>query len=183
MYKDLRDLSINQLKEYNFDGYALGGLSVGETHNEMKEIINHSVFKLPKNKPRYLMGVGRPVDILMAVTYGVDMFDCVLPTRFGRNGRAFTTNEGEINLKNSCYSKDASSLDPELDCFVSKEFSRSYIHHLTKSNEILSSMILSLHNIAFYQKMMFDIRESIKSDNFENVKKNYLKIHGKYEKT
>ena len=183
MYKDLRDLSIDQLKEYNFDGYALGGLSVGETHNEMKEIINHSVFKLPTNKPRYLMGVGRPVDILMAVTYGVDMFDCVLPTRFGRNGRAFTTNEGEINLKNSCYSKDASSLDPELDCFVSKEFSRSYIHHLTKSNEILSSMILSLHNIAFYQKMMFDIRESIKSDNFENVKKNYLKIHGKYEKT
>ena len=183
MYKDLRDFSIDQLKEYNFDGYALGGLSVGETHNEMKEIINHSVFKLPKNKPRYLMGVGRPVDILMAVTYGVDMFDCVLPTRFGRNGRAFTTNEGEINLKNSCYSKDASSLDPELDCFVSKEFSRSYIHHLTKSNEILSSMILSLHNIAFYQKMMFDIRESIKSDNFENVKKNYLKIHGKYEKT
>ena len=183
MYKDLRDLSIDQLKEYNFDGYALGGLSVGETHNEMKEIINHSVFKLPKNKPRYLMGVGRPVDILMAVTYGVDMFDCVLPTRFGRNGRAFTTNEGEINLKNSCYSKDASSLDPKLDCFVSREFSRSYIHHLTKSNEILSSMILSLHNIAFYQKMMFDIRESIKSDNFENVKKNYLKIHGKYEKT
>ena len=183
MYKDLRDLSINQLKEYNFDGYALGGLSVGETHNEMKEIINHSVFKLPTNKPRYLMGVGRPVDIFMAVTYGVDMFDCVLPTRFGRNGRAFTTNEGEINLKNSCYSKDASSLDPKLDCFVSREFSRSYIHHLTKSNEILSSMILSLHNIAFYQKMMFDIRESIKSDNFENVKKNYLKIHGKYEKT
>ena len=183
MYKDLRDLSINQLKEYNFDGYALGGLSVGETHNEMKEIINHSVFKLPTNKPRYLMGVGRPVDIFMAVTYGVDMFDCVLPTRFGRNGRAFTTNEGEINLKNSCYSKDTSSLDPELDCFVSKEFSRSYIHHLTKSNEILSSMILSLHNIAFYQKMMFDIRESIKSDNFEYVKKNYLKIHGRYEKT
>ena len=183
MYKDLRDLSINQLKEYNFDGYALGGLSVGETHNEMKEIINYSVFKLPTNKPRYLMGVGRPVDIFMAVTYGVDMFDCVLPTRFGRNGRAFTTNEGEINLKNSCYSKDASSLDPKLDCFVSREFSRSYIHHLIKSNEILSSMILSLHNIAFYQKMMFDIRESIKSDNFENVKKNYLKIHGKYEKT
>ena len=182
MYKDLRDLSINQLKEYNFDGYALGGLSVGETHNEMKEIIKHSALRLPTNKPRYLMGVGRPVDILMAVTYGVDMFDCVLPTRFGRNGRAFTTNEGEINLKNSCYSKDASSLDPELDCFVSKEFSRSYIHHLTKSNEILSSMILSLHNIAFYQKMMFDIRESIKSDNFEKVKKNYLKIHGKYEK-
>ena len=119
----------------------------------------------------------------MAVKNGIDMFDCVLPTRFGRNGRAFTKKDGEINLRNKCYSNDPSFLDSELDCFVSKTFSKSYIHHLTKSNEILSSMIISLHNIAFYQKMMSDIRESIRLNCFEKVEQEYLCAHGKYEKT
>ena len=183
MYKDLRDLSLKHLIEYDFDGYAIGGLSVGETHQEMREIVQYTANKLPQNKPRYLMGVGRPVDIFMAVANGIDMFDCVLPTRFGRNGRAFTNKDGEINLKNSCYANDTSSLDSSVNCFVSNNFSKAYIHHLTKSNEILSSMILSLHNVAFYQKMMFDIRESIRAGNFDKIKKKYLKIHGKYEKT
>ena len=128
------------------------------------------------------MGVGRPIDIFRSVEKGIDMFDCVLPTRFGRNGRAFTIN-GELNLKNSKFSEDKEPLDRTINCFASREFSKSYIHHLTKTNEILSSMILSLHNIAFYQKMMSDIREAIKNKTFKSLMKEYLKKHKAYEKT
>ena len=127
------------------------------------------------------MGVGRPVDIIKAVERGVDMFDCVIPTRFGRNGRAFTA-EGEINLRNAIYAVDEEPLDASINCDASKSYSRSYIHHLTKSNEILSSMILSLHNIAFYKKMMSDIKESIIDNSFEKLKKLYLEKHEKYKK-
>ena len=127
------------------------------------------------------MGVGRPVDIFESVERGVDMFDCVIPTRFGRNGRAFVE-EGEINLRNAKFAKDQSPLDVNSDSIVSREFSKAYLHHLTKSNEILSSMILSLHNIAFYKKMMVEIRESIIKNKFKELKQKYLKHHGKYKK-
>ncbi len=182
MHEDLRKRCSEELCKIDFDGYALGGLSVGETHEEMIKVIDFSLSNIPDHKPRYLMGVGRPVDIFNAVERGIDMFDCVLPTRFGRNGRAFTK-YGEINLRNAVYSKDDNPLDESLGYFVSKDFSRSYIHHLIKNNEILGSMILSLHNIAFYKKMMCDIRESIINKEFLKIKKKYLKYHEKYKKT
>ena len=182
MYEDLRKKCAEQLCKIGFDGYALGGLSVGESQDEMKKVIDFSVINIPEDKPRYLMGVGRPSDIFSAVERGIDMFDCVLPTRFGRNGRAFTQ-KGEINLRNAIYARDELPLDETLDSYVSQNFSRSYIHHLVKSNEILGSMILSLHNIAFYKMMMCDIRESIINNEFLKLKDKYMKYHEKYKKT
>ena len=181
MHGILRKECTEKLLEIGFDGYAIGGLSVGESHNKMLEVIESAVPSIPSNKPRYLMGVGRPVDIIKAVEQGIDMFDCVLPTRFGRNGRAFTS-EGEINLKNAIYALDEKPLDENVNSHVSQSYSRSYIHHLIKSNEILSSMILSLHNIAFYKKMMSDIKKSIINNTFEKLKKRYLEKHEKYKK-
>ena len=181
MHKPLRKKSTEILVNMDFDGYAIGGLSVGETHKEMINIVKYTTKFIPQNKPRYLMGVGRPIDIFESVENGIDMFDCVLPTRFGRNGRAFTS-EGEINLRNAKFAKDKESLDKNIDCPASKNFSRGYIHHLTKTNEILSSMILSLHNIAFYQKMMSDIRNAIKNKRFLELKRKYMNCHGIYEK-
>jgi queuine tRNA-ribosyltransferase len=181
MYKELRKECSEKLSEIGFDGYAIGGLSVGETHDEMINIVGSSIEYLEPSKPRYLMGVGRPIDIFNSVEKGVDMFDCVLPTRFGRNGRAFTS-QGEINLRNSCFSRDDTPLDKNVNCYASQRFSKSYLHHLTKSNEILSAMILSLHNVAFYKKMMSDIRESIINKTFKKIKENYLRYHGKYKK-
>ena len=148
----------------------------------MINIVKYTTKFIPQDKPRYLMGVGRPIDIFKSVENGIDMFDCVLPTRFGRNGRAFTS-EGEINLRNAKFATDKESLDKNIDCSASKNFSRGYIHHLTKTNEILSSMIISLHNIAFYQKMMSDIRNAIKNKKFLELKKKYMNCHGMYEKT
>ncbi len=182
MYESLRKKCSEQLSKIEFDGYALGGLSVGEAHEEMIKVIDFSLTNISEHKPRYLMGVGRPVDIFCAVERGIDMFDCVLPTRFGRNGRAFTE-YGELNLRNAIYSKDENPLDESLNCYASKVFSKSYIHHLIKNNEILGSMILSLHNIAFYKKMMCDIRESIINKEFLKLKKKYFKYHEKYKKT
>ena len=183
MYKSLRKKSCDQLTGMEFDGYALGGLSVGESHKKMTKVVEFTTQFMPEDKPRYLMGVGRPVDIFKGVENGIDMFDCVLPTRFGRNGRAFSSTLGEINLRNNCFANDFSPLDKNIDCYASKNFSKSYIHHLTKSNEILSSMILSLHNIAFYEKMMLDIRESIENKSFKKIMKKYLDVHMSYEKT
>ena len=182
MFEELRKKSANELCEIGFDGYALGGLSIGETHEQMINVIKSTIDYLDEKKPRYVMGVGRPVDIIRSVEEGIDMFDCVLPTRFGRNGRAFTM-AGELNLRNSKYSNDESPLDKDINCFASNEFSKSYIHHLVKNNEILSSMILSLHNIAFYKKMMCDIRESILTNTFEKTKNLYLNENEKFKKT
>ena len=182
MFNDLRKKCSEELNKLDFEGYAIGGLSVGENHCQMLEIIENTIHSMPQEKPRYLMGVGRPVDIFKSVEKGIDMFDCVLPTRFGRNGRAFTT-FGEINLKNSKFCSDDSPLDENIDCEASKSFSKSYLHHLTKNNEILSSMILSLHNIAFYKKMMSDIRNSIINKNFKKLKKKYLRFHERFQKT
>ena len=181
MFNDLRKESTNILNDIEFDGYAIGGLSVGENHEEMINVVKETSQHMDIKKPRYIMGVGRPVDIFNSVENGIDMFDCVLPTRFGRNGRAFS-DEGEINLRNAKYTNDKSPLDETTDCYASKNFSKSYLHHLTKSNEILSSMVLSLHNIAYYKKMMDEIRVSIINKSFKSLKKKYLKNHESFKK-
>ena len=148
MYSDLRKQSAKKLHGLGFDGYAIGGLSVGESHNIMINVIKNIIKYLPKDKPRYLMGVGKPNDILCAVELGIDMFDCVLPTRFGRNGRAFSL-RGEINLRNSRHARDPRPLEETWDSPI-KNFSRAYLHHLVKTNEILGSILLSWHNTVSY---------------------------------
>ena len=173
LYKDLRIESISRLKEIDFDGYAMGGLAVGENQNDMFEILNETTNFLPKNKPRYLMGVGTPSDILGAVKEGIDMFDCVMPTRSGRTGLAFTW-DGKLNLKNSKFQSDKSPLDAKCDIKELNKYSKSYLNHLIKSDEILASMLISLHNIYFYQQFMREIRENIKNGTFNYFYKKYI---------
>ena len=175
LYKDLRLESIEKLIEIDFNGYAMGGLAVGEKQNDMFKILNDSVDFLPKNKPRYLMGVGTPSDILGAVNEGIDMFDCVMPTRSGRTGLAFTW-EGKINLKNSKYQKDKSPLDESCDIRELNKYSKSYLNHLIKSNEMMASMLISLHNIYFYQQFMREIRANINNGTFQTFYKKYINL-------
>ena len=150
--------SLDNLKKIDFDGYAIGGLAVGENQGQMFKVLDYIKSDIPKNKPRYLMGVGTPSDILGAVKRGVDMFDCVIPTRSGRTGLAFTWS-GKLNLRNSKYKKDDSPINKNIDIRNLNLYSKSYINHLINTNEILASMILTLHNIAFYQELMKKIRE------------------------
>jgi queuine tRNA-ribosyltransferase len=173
LYKDLREESISKLIEIGFDGYAMGGLAVGESQSEMFKILNETIHLLPKNKPRYLMGVGTPSDILGAVHHGVDMFDCVLPTRSGRTGLAFTW-EGKLNIKNSKYQTDTSPLDSSCEIRELNQYSKSYLNHLIKSNEMMASMLISLHNIYFYQQFMSEIRKNIKNGTFATFYKKYI---------
>jgi queuine tRNA-ribosyltransferase len=165
MYENLRDLSLSELKDMNFDGYAIGGLSVGEPKSDMKRILKHSVHQLPVNKPRYLMGVGTPADILNAVSQGVDMFDCVLPTRNARNGWLFTRN-GVLKLRNHQYRKDIAPPDEDCGCYTCRNFTRAYLHHLQKINEILGSHLNTLHNLYYYQQLMSEIRIAIETGQF-----------------
>ncbi len=171
--KELRIESIKRLIEIDFDGYALGGLAVGETQTEMFQILNEVTKYLPINKPRYLMGVGTPSDILGAVNEGIDIFDCVLPTRSGRTGLAFTW-EGKLNLKNSKYQNDKSPLDINCEIRSLNKYSKSYLNHLVKTNEMMASMLISLHNINFYQEFMNEIRKNIKSGTFAAFYKKYI---------
>ena len=176
LYNDLRLESLQKLIEISFDGYAIGGLAVGETQNEMFEVVKNITVNMPENKPRYLMGVGTPSDILGAINEGVDMFDCVMPTRSGRTGLAFTW-QGKINLKNSMYKNDMSPLDDNCNLRNLKMYSKSYLNHLIKTNELLASMLISLHNVNFYQQFMYEIRKSIRvalSVNFITNISNYL---------
>ncbi len=175
LYKDLRIESIERLKEINFDGYAMGGLAVGEKQSDMFKILNETTSYLPKNKPRYLMGVDTPSDILGAVKEGIDMFDCVMPTRSGRTGLAFTWN-GKVNLKNSKFINDETPLDKECDIRQLNKYSKSYLNHLIKSNEIMASMLISLHNIQFYQQFMREIRKNIKNGTFLKFYKKYINL-------
>ena len=172
LYKDLRLESIQKLLEIDFDGYAMGGLAVGEKQEDMFKILNETVNHLPKNKPRYLMGVGTPSDILGAVKEGIDMFDCVMPTRSGRTGLAFTW-EGKLNLKNSKFQKDKTPLSKKCEIRNLNKYSKSYLNHLIKSNEMMASMLISLNNIYFYQQFMLEIRKNIKNGTF-------LKFYNKY---
>ena len=174
LYKDLRIESIEKLKNIEFDGYAMGGLAVGENQLDMFKILNETTNYLPKSKPRYLMGVGTPADILGAVKEGIDMFDCVMPTRSGRTGLAFTW-DGKVNLKNSKYINDRSPLDKNCTIRDLNKYSKSYLSHLLKTNEILASMLISLNNIYFYQALMKEIRINIKNGRFNEFYNYYIK--------
>ncbi len=173
LFNDLRIKSLNELKKIGFDGYAVGGLAVGDTQNEMFKVLDYLKDHLPNKKPRYLMGVGTPSDILGAVKLGIDMFDCVLPTRAGRTGLAFTW-KGKINIKNSKYKKDNNPLDLNVKKFDLNKYSKSYLNHLFNTNEMLGSMILTLNNINFYQELMFEIRKNIKRGTFLKFYKKYV---------
>ena len=175
LFKDLRIESIDKLIEINFDGYAMGGLAVGEKQSDMFKILNETTKFLPKEKPRYLMGVGTPSDILGAVKNGIDMFDCVMPTRSGRTGLAFTW-QGKLNLKNSKYQSDKTPLDESCGIKQLNKYSKSYLNHLIKSNEMMASMLISLHNIYFYQQFMREIRKNILEGTFQSFYKKYINL-------
>ena len=165
LFNDLRLKSLKDLKQIGFDGYAVGGLAVGDTQSEMFKVLDLLKDHLPEKKPRYLMGVGTPSDILGAVKRGIDMFDCVLPTRSGRTGLAFTWN-GRVHIKNSKHKKDNKPLDSSVKKFNLNKYSKSYLNHLFNTNEMLGSMLLTLNNINFYQELMFEIRNNIKKGTF-----------------
>ena len=172
LFKDLRLNSLQSLIKIGFDGYAIGGLAVGETQKEMFNVLDDLKDELPLEKPHYLMGVGTPSDILGAVKRGIDMFDCVLPTRSGRTGLAFTWN-GRVNIKNKKYQKDDSPLDKNCKNFDLNKYSKNYLNHLFNTNEILGSMLLTLHNLNFYQELMFAIRDNIKKGTFNEFHNKY----------
>ena len=172
MYIDLREESLNRLIDIDFNGIALGGLSVGESKEEKNEILEFMSNKLPEDKPRYLMGVGTPEDIVEAVRYGIDMFDCVLPTRNARNGQLFTS-EGVINIRNAKYKDSDDPIDKNCDGKVSQNYSRAYLNHLQRTNEMLGSMLATYHNIYYYQSLMRDIRNAIKDNLFAKFLKDF----------
>ena len=173
LFKDLRIDSLNSLMKIDFDGYAIGGLAVGETQSQMFKVLDYIKDLLPNNKPHYLMGVGTPSDIIGAVKRGVDMFDCVLPTRSGRTGLAFTWN-GRINIKNNKYQNDDTPLDENCKNLNLNKYSKNYLNHLFNTNEILASMLLTLHNVNFYQEFMKAIRKNINNGTFEEFHNKYI---------
>ena len=166
----LRSESAQRLIETGYDGYAIGGLAVGEGHAAMVEVLDFAPSMLPRDRPRYLMGVGKPIDIVEAVARGVDMFDCVLPTRSGRHGQAWTW-DGPINLKNARFADDDSPLDPTSDVSASRDYSKAYLHHLVKSSEILGQVLLSWHNLAFFQVLMGELRDAISQGRMETLRR------------
>lgn len=166
MYENLRTESLTGLVEIGFDGYAIGGLSVGEPKEDMLRILESLTPQMPKYKPRYLMGVGKPEDLVEGVRRGVDMFDCVMPTRNARNGHLFTS-EGVVKLRNAKYREDTGPLDPQCDCYTCKNFSRSYLHHLDKCNEMLGAQLNTIHNLRYYQRIMADIRKALSDNRFD----------------
>lgn len=177
-YEDLRRECSHQLVEMNFAGYAIGGVSVGEPKNLRYNIVKCVLEVLPQDKPRYLMGVGIPEDIIEAVEFGIDMFDCVIPTRYGRNGTAFTS-EGKLTIRNSPYIEDFRPLDEQCSCYTCKNFSRAYLRHLFNTDEILGLRLVSLHNVHFYLELMRKIREAIRQDRFAEFKKEFLRNYDK----
>ena len=179
MYVDLRKQSAEQIVELDLPGYAIGGLSVGEPKPLMYEVMDECVEYLPKNKPRYLMGVGSPDCLFEGVERGIDMFDCVLPTRIARHGMAMTS-LGRVNIKNAKYERDFSPLDPECDCYTCRNYSKAYLRHLFKSDEILSSMLMSNHNLHFLVNTMKNIRKAIDEDRFLEYKKEFYADYGRF---
>jgi len=160
MYENLRDKSLAGLEDIGFDGYAIGGLSVGEPKEDMVRILDHLADKMPADKPRYLMGVGKPADLVEGVRRGIDMFDCVMPTRNARNGHLFTST-GVIKIRNAVHRHDTGPLDPECDCYTCTNFSRGYLHHLEKCGEMLGAQLNTIHNLRYYQTLMVGLREAI----------------------
>lgn len=180
IYKNLREESAEALQQIGFDGYAIGGLAVGEGQEIMFKVLDDTMPHLPADKPRYLMGVGKPDDIIGAVLRGVDMFDCVIPTRSGRNARAYTP-EGERNIKNARYIDDAASLEEGCPCPACKNYSRAYLNHLFKANEMLGPMLLTAHNLTFYQRLMQGLREAISQGKLEAFTTQFLKKYRQHE--
>lgn len=179
MYKELRRESAKQIVELDLPGYAVGGLSVGEPKEIMYEIMDDCLDYLPKDKPRYLMGVGSPDCLFEGVERGIDMFDCVLPTRIARHGMAMTS-QGRVNIKNAKYERDFTPLDPECDCYTCRNYSKAYLRHLFKADEILSSMLMTTHNLHFLVNTMKNIRKSIEEDRFLEYKKEFYDSYGRF---
>ncbi len=165
MYEDLRDESLQGLMDIGFDGYAIGGLSVGEPKDDMMRVLRHTAPKMPEDKPRYLMGVGKPEDLVEGVRRGVDMFDCVMPTRNARNGHLFTHN-GVVKLRNAANKTDTGPIDAECDCYTCKNYSRAYLHHLDKCGEILGATLNTIHNLHYYQTLMAGLRSALEEGTF-----------------
>lgn len=182
MYPDLRQQSLEGLLEIGFDGYAIGGLSVGEPKEEMIAVLDYLPDDMPADKPRYLMGVGKPEDLVEGVRRGVDMFDCVMPTRNARNGHYFVTgdadNAGVVRIRNSQYREDTGSLDPECDCYTCQNFSRAYLYHLNKCKEMLGAQLATIHNLRYYQRLMAGIRQAIEEDNFDEFVSEFYSKRG-----
>ena len=176
-YEDLRRQSAEDLIKLDFPGYAIGGISVGEPKNEFLKILNYTAPLMPENKPRYLMGVGSPDYLIEAAIAGIDMCDCVLPTRIARNGTAMTS-KGKVVVRNATYAKDWGPLDSECDCYTCKNYTRAYIRHLIKANEILGVRLLSIHNLRFLTNLMERVRIEIENDNLLNFKKDFYNKYG-----
>ena len=176
-YKDLREQSAKDLIELDFPGYAIGGISVGEPKEEFLDILRYTTPLMPKDKPRYLMGVGTPDYLIEAAIAGIDMCDCVLPTRIARNGTAMTSN-GKVVVRNATYERDWSPLDAECDCYTCKNYTRAYIRHLVKTNEILGVRLLSIHNLKFLTNLMERVRIEIEKDNLATFKDEFYKKYG-----
>jgi len=177
MYESLRDRSLEGLTDIGFDGYAIGGLSVGEPKEDMIRILDHLPPKMPEDKPRYLMGVGRPEDIVEAVRRGVDMFDCVMPTRNARNGYLFTAT-GIVKIRNARHRHDTAPLDERCDCYTCQNFSRSYLHHLDKCGEMLGSQLNTIHNLRFYQNLMAGLRGAIEAGTLSDFVTDFYALRG-----
>ena len=177
MYTHLREESLQSLVDMNFDGYALGGLSVGEPKEEMAKVLSDVAHQMPDNKPRYVMGVGKPEDLVLGVEQGVDMFDCVLPTRNARNGW-FYTDTGVIKIRNAQYVKDTRPIEEGCDCYTCQHYSRSYLKHLLKCNELLGSRLATIHNLRYFHRLMADMRKAIESGKFAEFKKVFLLKQG-----
>lgn len=177
MYEDLREESLKGLLEIGFDGYAIGGLSVGEPKEEMIKVLDYLPNKMPADKPRYLMGVGKPEDIVEGIRRGVDMFDCVMPTRNARNGHYFVT-DGLVRIRNSKYRHDQQPLDPHCDCYTCKNFTRAYLFHLEKCGEMLGSMLGTIHNLRYYQRFTQDIRDALDNGTFDAFVEDFYQRRG-----
>lgn len=176
-YKDLRDKSLEDLVAMDFPGYAIGGISVGEPKEEFLDILRYTTPKMPKNKPRYLMGVGTPDYLIEAALAGIDMCDCVLPTRIARNGTAMTWN-GKVVVRNATYESDFTPLDSECDCYTCRNYTKAYLRHLVKTKEILGVRLLSIHNLYFLSKLMERVRKEIENDNLLNFKNEFYSKYG-----
>ncbi len=172
MHEELRDVSREGLEQIGFDGYAIGGLSVGEPKEDMLRILAHTAPKMPQEKPRYLMGVGTPEDLVAAVSQGVDMFDCVMPTRNARNGWLFTQ-YGDVKIKNASYKNDTNPLDADCTCYTCRNFTRAYLHHLHRIGEILGSRLNTIHNLHYYQQLMSGMRGAIEAGTFDTFKQEF----------
>ena len=175
MFRDLRELSAKEMVGMNFDGYALGGLSVGEDKETRKRVIMETIQFLPENKPVYLMGMGKPADIIEAIILGVDMFDCVIPTRNARNGTLFTS-KGKVVIKNACHAEDSRPIDENCPCYTCRHYSRAYLRHLFMAKELLAYRLNSIHNLCFYTRLMTDIRQAIREERLEDYRHRFYEL-------